>query len=77
MTIWNVAVPVVDLIEADSREAALKIAHERLYAAGFQPYDGDLPEGEHAFESEDQAEQERHLAYDRQHGETRRLGGLR
>ena len=52
MTIYNVAVPVVALIEAETPAAALAAMRERLTAAGFDPYKGELPTGADAFESE-------------------------
>lgn len=52
-TLWNVAVPVVDLIEADTAETALATLRARLIAAGFDPYAGELSSpGGDAFESE-------------------------
>ena len=52
---WNVTVPVVDLIKAATDSEALTILADRLRAAGFDVYEGSLPDGANAFESEDLA----------------------
>lgn len=52
MTIWNVALPVVALVEAPTAEDAIKRAKRKLDAAGFEIYDGSV-ERPDAFESED------------------------
>lgn len=49
--VWNVAVPVVELVEAAGEGEAKKVLRDRLTAAGFGVYDGEVP-GPHAFESE-------------------------
>lgn len=50
--IYNVAVPVIDLVEAGSADDAIRKLVTRLQRAGFEIYDGNLPDGAHAFESE-------------------------
>lgn len=52
MTLYNVAVPVVELVEADSPEEAVAKFRERVTKAGFEFYGGTLPDGANAFESE-------------------------
>lgn len=54
MTLYNVAVPVVELVEAGSKRDALALLMARLERAGFEVYDGPLTDGPHAFESEGQ-----------------------
>ena len=49
MAIYNTAVTVVDLIEADSPEDAMRILRQRVIAQGFDILDGSAD----AFESED------------------------
>lgn len=48
--VYNVLVPVVDLVTETSEENAIAALRARLIAAGFDPHD----EGQDAFESEDQ-----------------------
>lgn len=55
MTLYNVAVPVIDLVDADSEQGAIRLLIARLRRAGFEVYDGKLPKGANAFESEVQA----------------------
>lgn len=49
MTIYNVRVSVVELVEASTPEAALNAFVARLREAGFSSYEGDPGD---AFESE-------------------------
>lgn len=55
MTIYNVAHSVVDLIEADTPEAAVAELSRRLSAAGFEPYPEYPEDLRQAFVSEDQS----------------------
>jgi hypothetical protein len=50
--LWNVAVPVVDLVAADSAAEAIGVLSDRVTAAGLDVYEGALPHGAHAFRSE-------------------------
>lgn len=52
MTLYNVAVAVVALIEAGSEEAAMREARARLDGADFVVYDGPPLTGFSVFESE-------------------------
>lgn len=52
MTTYNVAVPVVTLIEARSEEDAIRQFSAHLQRDGYEVYEGELPEGANAFESE-------------------------
>jgi hypothetical protein len=55
MAIWNTAVTVVGLVEADTRDEAIARLEGKLRAAGFDPYeDSNYPS---AFESEDLPEE--------------------
>lgn len=51
---YNVAVPVVEVLEAPTEAGAIAVLKLRLQTAGFEPYEGELPNGAHAFEDEDQ-----------------------
>lgn len=51
MPMWNVLVPVVELVQAKSAEEAIAALRQRLSSYGFEPYDG---EGANAYESERQ-----------------------
>jgi ParB-like chromosome segregation protein Spo0J len=48
MKTWNVLIPVVELIVAETAEDAQRILAESLQRFGFEPYE----EGRDAFESE-------------------------
>ena len=50
MTLWNVLVPVVELVEAESPGEAVAELKARLLSYGFDPYEG---EGTDAFRSGD------------------------
>lgn len=50
MTLWNVLVPVVELVEANTRDTAIDELKARLRSYGFDPYEG---EGTDAFRSEE------------------------
>ena len=52
MALWNVALPVVALIEAPTAEDAIRKATRDLDRAGFEIYEGTV-ERPDAFESED------------------------
>lgn len=51
MPTWNVAVAVVDLVEANTAADAIAVLGDRLRAADFEIYEGNLPNGADAFES--------------------------
>lgn len=51
--IWNTAVPVIDLIETETGADAIRELTERLHLAGFDVYEGTLPDGANAFHYED------------------------
>ena len=51
--VWNVVVPVVDLVTAPTETDAIGELSERLREQGFDPYEG---EGSSAFLSDDQPE---------------------
>jgi hypothetical protein len=53
LPVWNVCIPVVDLIRADSEAGAVAELRARLASAGFSAYDGECS-GPGAFLSEDQ-----------------------
>lgn len=53
---YNVAVPVVEVLEAPSEDGAIAVLKLALEQAGFNTYEGELPTGAHAFESEPDAE---------------------
>jgi len=50
--IWNVQVPVVELIRASSAPEAIRILERELRDKGFEPYEDS--DGANAFLSEDQ-----------------------
>lgn len=54
MKYYNVMVPVVELVVADSETEAVSLLAESLTACGFKIYDGDAPVRANAFESEEQ-----------------------
>jgi hypothetical protein len=55
VTIYNVRMTIVELVEADSAPGAIAKLGRLVQAAGFEPYeDGE----EDAFESEDQEERD-------------------
>jgi hypothetical protein len=51
--LWNVKVPVVELVRATTPKLAASYVKTRLEAAGFMVYDGEQPD---VFESEDVGE---------------------
>jgi len=58
MKTWNVLVPVVALIEAETAGEAILMHQSALRQRGFDVYDGEP--GSNAFESEDVSEADRH-----------------
>lgn len=52
--VYNVAVPVVELVLAESESDALARVRAALERDGYQVYEGGLPDGFSVFESEDQ-----------------------
>lgn len=55
MTLYNVLVGVVELVEADSPEAAIEKLSSRVIAAGFDTHGDGTTQLPHAFESEPQS----------------------
>ena len=53
MPIFNVAVAVIDLVDAASGADALDAFRARLTAAGFEAWPHPLPDGADAFEAEE------------------------
>jgi hypothetical protein len=53
MPLYNVAVPIVELVTATDEAEAVRVLRSRLERAGFQTYEGELPNGADAFPSED------------------------
>jgi muramoyltetrapeptide carboxypeptidase LdcA involved in peptidoglycan recycling len=56
MAVWNVAIPVIALVEAPTAEDAIKRARRRLEQAGFEIHEGTEDYPPNAFESEDATE---------------------
>jgi hypothetical protein len=54
VTTWNVMVPVVDLVEADTKEAAIARLARRLRSAGFGDCLDYAATESNAYESDDQ-----------------------